>query len=473
MKHRLWEWLLAALAVLLVPLVLLSFAFALPARYDETYLAALQDKTAKLKSTEGKRIVLIGGSGAAFDVCSDLLEAELPEYRVVNLGLYAGMGTTVLLDLALPDLRTGDVVLFLPEQSEQTLSTFFDAASLWQATDGTCPPLWRLNASERGAMLGAFPTYAAGKARLYLYREKPTGDAIYARRSFNAWGDMACAGRDGNVMAGGFDTNMPITFDPDGIDADFVQAVNAFSAVCERKGVIVYFGFCPMNALAVSDAERARAGAYAKALQDRLACPILGTPEGAIWGPEWFFDTNFHLNTAGQVAYTAQLAGLLKPLTGDSSPVSITVPDPPQAQDRTVYDGDNRDAACFTYERTGEARRITGLTEQGLTKTNLTVPAAVDGLPVTEMAADTFRNAAVLSSVTIGPNVAYLPDGLFAGCTALQSIVLTNPHPETLSVGQGLLDGTDALVYVPRAAFSHYAVNYFWSMYADRLRAMD
>ena len=106
MKHCLWEWLLAAVAVLLVPLVLLSFAFALPARYDETYLAALQDKTARLKSTEGKRIVLIGGSGAAFDVRSDLLEAELPEYRVVNLGLYAGLGTTVLLDLALPDLRT-------------------------------------------------------------------------------------------------------------------------------------------------------------------------------------------------------------------------------------------------------------------------------------------------------------------------------------------------------------------------------
>ncbi|MBQ9189271.1 MAG: hypothetical protein IJ138_08100, partial [Clostridia bacterium] len=78
-----------------------------------------------------------------------------------------------------------------------------------------------------------------------------------------------------------------------------------------------------------------------------------------------------------------------------------------------------------------------------------------------------------LSSVTIGPNVAYLPDGLFAGCTVLQSIVLTNPHPETLSVGQGLLDGTDALVYVPRAAFSHYAVNYFWSMYADRLQAAE
>jgi len=468
-KHRLWEWLLAAVAMLLVPVMLLTFAFVLPARYDETYLAVLQDKAARLKTTEGKRIVLIGGSGAAFDVRSDLLESELPEYRVVNLGLYAGLGTTVLLDLALPDLKAGDIVLFMPEQSEQTLSTYFDAESLWQATDGAFPPLWRLNASEREAMLGAFPAYAAGKARLFLRGEKPAGDAIYARRSFNEWGDMACARREGNVMAGGFDQNMPIMFDPDAVDTDFIEAVNAFSAACERKSVIVYLGFCPMNALAATDAERARAGAYAETLADRLVCPLLGTPESAIWGPEWFFDTNFHLNASGQIAYTAQLTGLLKTALGDSSPVSITVPDPPQTEDRAVHDGENRDAAYFTYERIGEAWRVTGLTDAGRTQKTLTIPATADGLPVTMLAEGALKSDALLS-LAVEQNVAFLPDGVFSGCPALREIHLRTSHPEMLATGRGLLADTDALVYVPQDAFAAYAVNYFWSVHAARLR---
>ncbi len=469
MKNRLWEWLLCAVTVLLVPVMLLLFAFALPARYDETYLAALQDKTVRLKTTEGKRIVLIGGSGAAFDVRSDLLESELPGYRVVNLGLYAGMGTTVLLDLALQDVKAGDIVLFMPEQSEQTLSTYFDAESMWQATDGAFPPLLRLNGSEREAMLGSFPTYAAGKARLILYREKPAGDAIYARRSFNEWGDMACAGREGNVMAGGFDPNMPIVLDPDAVDTEFVETVNAFIEACERKDVMVYFGFCPMDALAVTDAERARADAYADALADRLACPLLGTPESAIWGPEWFFDTNFHLNASGQIAYTAQLARLLKTALGDASPVSIAVPEPPQAEARTVYDGDNSDAACFIYERIGESWRITGLTDAGKAQTELTIPAKVDGLPVTGLAEAALKSDTLLSLI-VEQNMAFLPDAAFSGCPALREIHVRTSHPETLAVGQGLLTDTDALVYVSQDCFAAYAVNYFWSVHAARLR---
>ncbi len=469
MKNRLWQWILTAVTVLLVPVMLLSFAFVLPARYDETYLAALQDKFARLKETEGKRIVLVGGSGAAFDVRSDLLETELQGYRVVNFGLYAGLGTTVLLDLVEPELRAGDLVLFLPEQSEQTLSTFFDAERLWQATDGTFPPIWRLNASEREAMLGAFPTYAADKARLFLYREKPAGDSIYARRSFNAWGDMACAGREQNRMQGGFDQNLSISFDPALAADDFCEHVNAFATACGKKGAKVFFGFCPMNAAAVPEAERARVEAYADSLRQRLTCPLLGTPESAIWGSEWFFDTNFHLNAPGQIAYTAQLAGLLKAALGDGSPVAIEIPAMPSPAAARAVAGDNRDADCFVYAKTADGFAIAGLSESGMARTELIVPAAHDGLPVTGFAQGTFAQNERIRQVTLDANILSIADGSFSGCTALERIVLRNAHPETCTVGHGLLDGTRARVAVPKAAFSAYATNYFWSVHADRI----
>jgi ATP-dependent DNA helicase RecG len=72
---------LLALALLFLWILLL-----LPAQYGDTYLAALQDKTALLHgSSEKKRIVTVGGSGAAFGQWSDLLEKEFPEYGIAML----------------------------------------------------------------------------------------------------------------------------------------------------------------------------------------------------------------------------------------------------------------------------------------------------------------------------------------------------------------------------------------------------
>ena len=72
----------------------------------------------------------------AFGVDSALMERELPGYTVVNFGMYAALGTTVMLDLSQDLVREGDIVILIPEQQEQTLSGFFDPAVMWQGADG-------------------------------------------------------------------------------------------------------------------------------------------------------------------------------------------------------------------------------------------------------------------------------------------------------------------------------------------------
>ena len=465
----------AAIAAILlaVPLVLLCFAFLLPPQYDKTYLAGLQDKTARLQSAEGPKIVLIGGSGAAFDIRCDLLEQELPGYTAVNYGLYAGLGTTVMLELAEPYISKGDLVIFLPEQNGQTLSDYFNAESLWQASDGSFPPVLRLNSEQRGAMLGAFGRYAAAKARLFFAGDKPEGDGIYARASFNRYGDIACPGRDSNRMTGGYDPGTPVLFDPSLLTEKFISSVNAFSRSCRAKGAKLYFSFCPMNALAVSDAERSCAAEYAARLAGQLDCPVLGSPEDAILDAGWFLDTNFHLNEAGQIAYTARLAELIKEAIGDSSPVRIEVPEIPPLSEGIVYDGDNRDEACFLYEPFADGYRITALSDAGKTRASLTVPALHKSLPVRNFDASVFAGNSVIRSVTIGRNITSIADSSFSGCGALKEIILVNPSPGTCSAGQELLEGTAAVIAVPSASYSAYVTSYFWSPYASRLVKQD
>lgn len=116
---RAWAISLAAVLalLLLLPLVLCLFAFALPCQYGDTFLGELKYKAARLRETEGARIVTVGGSAVAFGQVSGLIEAELPAYSAVNFGMYAALGTEVMLDLSLPYIREGDIVILSPEQN--------------------------------------------------------------------------------------------------------------------------------------------------------------------------------------------------------------------------------------------------------------------------------------------------------------------------------------------------------------------
>lgn len=124
MKKNFLTWLAAALALLALPAVLLGWGFLLPAQYGDTFMGELKYKVRYLDEAPGPRIVLVGGSGVAFGVDSALMERELPGYTVVNFGMYAALGTTVMLDLSQELIRSGDIVILIPEQQAQTLSGF-------------------------------------------------------------------------------------------------------------------------------------------------------------------------------------------------------------------------------------------------------------------------------------------------------------------------------------------------------------
>lgn len=470
MRTKLCRLAACLLVILAVPATLCGFAFALPAQYDQAYLAGLQDKWDALAAAPSPRIVIAGGSGAAFGVRCDLLEQELPGYSVVNFGLYAGLGTTVTLELIRPLLRSGDIVIFSPEQSAQTLSDFFHAPSMWQAADGRPELLSALDGRRWGPLAGAFPAFAGDKARLCRDGSAPAGEGVYARSSFNHYGDMDCPGREQNVMAGGFDPNMPISFDPALPSEDFFAAVNGFARWCGEHGVTLCYRFCPMNAAAIPDGGLSRLDGYANVLRERLDCPVLGDPAQAVLDAGWFFDTNFHLNASGAVANTAILAGELKAALDIPGPVSIPLPELPPLAGVGLTEGDNRDGGCFLYEDAGDGLRLIGLTTEGAGRESLTLPVSHGGMPVVSLAPAVFAGNARVREIVVQGNLRGLEDGSFEGCAALERLMLAQADPEKCAVGPGLLKGTDALVYVPPGRLSAYATNYFWAAHASRLR---
>ena len=463
-------------ALLLSPVLLLALAFAyvlflLPAQYGATYPAALQDKMALLsRPTDKKRVITLGGSGAAFGQWSDLLESELPEYEVINFGLYGGLGTAPMLDLALPDIRPGDIVVISPEQNEQTLSGYFGARAMWQAADGMPGLLTRLKAEKQSALLGEALPFAAEKLTFWLSGDPPAGDGVYAREHLNAWGDVLAQGREGNAMPGGFDPDMPIRFDETQIAPAFIEEMNAFARACETKGARVYYRFCPMNGEAVTTEEKEKTTAYTAWLQEQLAFPLLGTAEESVLDSAWFFDTNFHLNAAGAQLNTALLARQLKTALGLPDSVAIALPTPPPALTAAAAPGDLGDADCFLYEEQDREIRLTGLTEAGKQKQILVLPGEINGLPVATFSPALFAGNESIQEITLAASIRRIENGSFNGCTNLKKLILMQESPGKTTVGLDLLQGTGCQVFVPAASYSQYQTNYFWAVHAARIR---
>ena len=453
------------LALLLsMPAVLLAWGFGLPVQYGDTFMGELKYKVALLENTPGPRILLVGGSGVAFGVDSALMERELDGYAVVNFGMYAALGTTVMLDLSEPHIREGDIVILIPEQQEQTLSDWFDPAVMWQGLDGAYDLLVRLPGDKLARLAGTFPEFAGRKFSYAVQGEPLRPQGVYSRDSFNGRGDVVSPLCARNEMPGGFDANTPIRFDADIVTEEFARRVREYAQTVSERGAVLWYGFCPMNVRA-TEGTAEDTDAFYEALQEKLGLPLAGDPHKFILDAGWFYDTNFHPNSSGKTVYTRELIRAVKAMLGDSSPTDIALPAMPEPAGTEPWEGDDRDGVCFTYKESGGTLTVAGLTAQGVERTALTVPSVWNGLPVSAIGADVFAGAEQLREIVIQQNIRTITDGAFNGCAALERIILEQDAPSDCRVGQGLLKGTEARVYVPAEALSAYRADYFWSVY--------
>ena len=470
MRRPVLRILLCAVLLFFVPLTLVWFCFALPPQYDETFLGGLACKMNALRAADGPRIILAGGSGAAFAVRSDLMETEFPGYRAVNLGMYAGLGSTVPLDVAECELRQGDLVIFLPEMNGQTLSLYFGSEAMWQAVDGNWELLSTLYATQLRAMLGRFPSFAARKAAFCFSGDKPRGDGIYTRSAFSARGDIDSGLRDRNTMPEGYDPDQRIVFADLRPDEAFFTYLNEYAERCEIRGIQFFFAFAPANSAAADPEGAAECTAR---MQAGLRCPVLGSAGASLMEAGWFYDTNFHLNSAGAVVFTDRLVRWLKTALGMEPETSIALPSLPGTWKEVLLQGENGDAGYFVYEVREAGMWVTGLTPEGRERRSLTVPAVAEGKPVTGFDAAVFAGSSVLESVTVQANIRHIPDGAFEGCSALREVRLKDVAPSACTVGRELLRGTNAGITVDRERIAAYLTDYFWSVHAPRITAPD
>lgn len=412
-------------AILIIPVLIVISLIFIPSQYEETFMGELKYKYQRLSHIEGKRIVIIGGSAMAFGVDSALLKDNFPDHQIVNMGMYAALGSRAILDLCLSDIRKDDLVIFAPEQNHQTLSLDFGADYCLQGCDGAFYMLPRFITSEDNAagILAAIPGFALQKAQYFFTDSAPIPDTVYRKSAFNEYGDIKVELPE-NIMPAGYDSNILISYNSDVIDKDFINYLDSYSKKVSQKGATFVFAYAPANAKALTSGDDL--DEYHLLLDDYFDFPIIGDPHNSVLGPEWFYDTNYHLNSSGKRLYTRQLIRDIKAFLKDSSATNIEVPPAPAI--------------------------------------NLAEASQNTILRANEYAGNTD-----IKSVTIDENVSMIEDYAFLGCTALKEIHIKNTDPSAIQIGQHLLDGTNANIYVPQSSVSVYKTDYQFSLYAGRI----
>lgn len=425
-KKSVKRMVMVALMVLLTEqLFFLVCGFGLPAQFGDTFMGELKSKYERLKETSGKRIVLVGGSGVAFDCDSALMDDFFPSYEIVNFGMYAGLGTKAVMDLSENYIHEGDIVILSPEQSEQTLSDYFNGEYMWQAADGAFGMLRNIKSENFETMLGNFPRFALEKLNYVMKGQKPQTDSIYQKKSFNTYGDIELDTCRENILPNGYDVNQKVRFTEDVVQPEFMDYMNDWAKRLEKKGAVVWYRYCPVNKLSVEDMDDL--AAYDVFLRQKLDFPVIGNPENSLMEAEWFFDTNFHLNQPGKEVNTVQLIRDMKAMLGDDRAVTVELPEKPHR----------------TWGDVSAETRIW-----------------------TAKDSETYQGE---ETIVIPENVTQIEDYAFSNCAGLKQIVLEQKDPSKCIVGQHLLDGTGAEILVPQMSVDSYKRNYFWSVYAGRI----
>lgn len=473
----------AMLAVFMLPvLTVFVTVFLLPPVYADTFVGELGEKYDRLCSIDEPKIVVIGGSSVAFGLDSAMVEEHLG-MPVVNFGLYANLGTKLMMDLSKANINKGDIIILAPEMNSQTLSLYFNSETAMQALDGNMRMLLRVGSDNHESLLGASWKFANDKLYYLISGTRPANEGAYKKENFNEYGDNIYD-RPYNIMTENQNT---ITLDfrtnyEDSIDSDYEQYiayVNDYVKYAERRGATVYFSFSPMNAAAISsDIYSEDIYSFYRNLCTSLDCKVISNINDYIMDEGYFFDSEFHLNNAGVVVRTVRLIDDIKRELGrgDITMDILELPEPPGYKPSDTVDGDEENLYFLLelVEGAGETYyKVVGLNDAGKSQSELKIPKNVEGIPVRSIGENAFAGCTNLTKLTLGENINSISGRAFNGASSLVSVIIPEGKRATdisvpNSMSEALMtEGCNPALkfYVDEPFYDGFVGDYFWGDY--------
>lgn len=449
--------------------------------YSKTYYAALVDKINYLKSLKNeKKIVLVGGSNVAFGFNSELLEKEFPDYQVVNFGLYAMLGTKIMMDLSIDCINEGDMVFVIPEINSQSTSLYFNAESTLKALEDDMNSVNKLPKDDRDSVIGSYFNFVNDRGKQKEIIE-PSG--VYQRKNFNKYGDIFYEEKDENGVTYRSANRMPLHYDPTimvdfsyQIDQSFFDYVNEFNSKITSKKASLYYSFSPVDEGSVQNKDFANE--YYWNIRNHLSCKVIGNPSEYIIDPHYFYDSNFHLNDAGSIYRTYLFAkDIYRDIYQISKKPQFEIPEMPKYVEISPSEAeDSETAKYFDFKKLDSGFEIKGIKDIGKTLESVTLPSIYNHEYVLGIGQKAFEGSC-LKEIMIPKTYRYFENKSFDDCLSLKKIYLQTTKPGNLVVDYlgGLFENvsSDLKVYVPSIALASFKVDYNWQFYSKYLVGYD
>ena len=431
--------------------------------YNQTFLGELGPKFNRLKNEKERKIILIGGSSLPFGVRSDYLEEALG-YKVINFGLYASLGTTMMMELSKVNIQEGDIVVLAPEVSKQTYDVYFDPTAALQALETNKDMKKYLSIDEQMDLFYNYFSFIQEKSDVLKNGIDYEALGVYTINSFNEYGDIIYP-RKTNIMSQCVDSLGSLTINDELIDDDFVTFTKSYIKYVKKKGANFVFSFSPVNRLCVN--EKSNYQSLEKRIKEEIKCDLLGSISDFIYDEAYFYDTNYHLNDVGQLMHSKRLCELLSEKFSLDNKWSLEIPEPPILNDNQ---GDNGELDCFNITKIGNQVTITSIKEEyRLTLKEIKIPEVLNDLTINCIGTNAFDGCVNLEKITLPSSITIIEMDAFKGCTSLKELYLEGKNPPLISID--LFDGvrSDFKVYVPTKSLSAYKSNYNWMPYAKMI----
>lgn len=285
--------------------------------YSGNYFDTFQDKYDRLLSLKDKKkIILFSGSSTRFGYDSEMIDQAFPDYEVVNMGVFAYSPALPQLELILPCMKEGDILLDSPEfdaanrqfcyQRELDYAAFAMMESNYDAFAG-------LDIREYTQVFTAFTAYQA--ARQDMERKDynvsaseydEDGNKVDSP-SYNEYGDYVVyrpnSAKETPVYG------LPVNYTVNAFPKEtYIDSINEEFARFLDRGIKVYFTYSPRNKYALSEEsmpeERARLDEYFK---QNLKIPVISELEDSLYTGTYLYGTDNHLSTEGVQIRTEQV----------------------------------------------------------------------------------------------------------------------------------------------------------------------
>lgn len=284
--------------------------------YSGSYFDTFPDKMDYLRSlAEEDKLVLLCGSSARFGYDSPMLEGAFPEFRVVNMGVYAYSNMLPQARMVLAFMKEGDILLHSPEL-DAIAQQFCGSTDLEKETfcmvESDYDLLSLLDCREFTNLFGAFGAFQAARQDMAprSYGESPSfydEDGVrQSQTTYNRWGDYILY-RPDNQEGVLFGVKRACYNARYITPADWAGLGALYSSFTQR-GVEVYFTYSPRSSPSITPDSTPEAITELDALlRANLSVPVISSIQSSLMDPVYFYGTDNHLSTRGAQVHTRQV----------------------------------------------------------------------------------------------------------------------------------------------------------------------